>query len=274
MFLAHVNSVSPNTYSPLPQYQNKKVLVNDGGFKIISNVCPHQQSLISSKSGRGNRVCPYHGWSFNLSGDPIASGRTDHYCKNNNPLDSNSVYEWNGLLFNRPVEFDIDLSFTDMELVEQRIDKVKANYKNILDLFLDVDHIPIVHKGVYDKIGLSNITSVNWQYFKNSNIQIVPKEDKVGAAWITVYPNTMIEWQPGALFITVALDTSDSETDVLVYKYQDSCSSDAEWKLNEEVWETAWSQDKTQAELIVGFNQNNLEESKIHFRKWLEHGDH
>ena len=208
MFLAHRNSIKDQSYVLLPQFQNKKVLVNDGEYKLVSNVCPHQKSLISTKDGTGNRVCPYHSWSFNISGNPIASGRTAHYCKNNTPLTSDSVYEWNGLLFSAPVEFKFDVDFTEMFLVEQRIDRVTSRYENILDLFLDVDHIPGVHAGVYDAIGLSNITSVKWNFFENSNVQLVPKDDGVGAAWITVYPNTMIEWQPGALFITVATPVS------------------------------------------------------------------
>jgi phenylpropionate dioxygenase-like ring-hydroxylating dioxygenase large terminal subunit len=273
MFLAHKNSITLNSYTPLPQFQNKSVLINDGEFKTVSNVCPHQKSLISTSDGVGNRVCPYHSWSFNISGIPIASGRTGKYCKNENSLGTYPVYEWNGLLFSTPVNFDLDINFKDMQLVEKRIDKVHTRYENIIDLFLDVDHIPGVHTGVYDKIGISNIESVRWKYFNNGNVQYVYNEQgELGAAWVTVYPNTMIEWQPGALFITVALKKSLSETDVLVFKYRDAKSDDALWQLNEDIWETAWQQDKDQAEIITEFNQENLEESKIHFRNWLKYG--
>ena len=270
MFLAHLNSIIPNYYEPLTQFQNRMVLINDGTVKLVSNVCPHQKSLISTTSGTGNRTCPYHSWSFNLSGIPIASGRTAHYCKNETPLTTQPVYEWNGLLFSSPIDFDLNINFKNMQLVEKRIDTVHSRYENIIDLFLDVDHILGVHRGVYDKIGISNIDNIEWKYFKNSNVQYVYNGHKeIMAAWITVYPNTMIEWQPGALFITVVLPSTDQLSKVIVYKYKDNDSSNDLWKLNEEVWETAWSQDKQQAEIITEFNQDNLEESKMHFRCWL-----
>ena len=270
MFLAHKNSIVSNYYEPLPHFQNRTVLVNDGVVKLVSNVCPHQKSLISTTSGTGNRTCPYHSWSFDLSGIPIASGRTAHYCKNETPLTTQPVYEWNGLLFSSPIDFDVDINFKNMQLVEKRIDIVYSRYENIIDLFLDVDHIPGVHRGVYDKIGIFNIDNIKWKYFKNSNVQYVYNDHKeISAAWITVYPNTMIEWQPGALFITVVLPSTDGSSKVIVYKYKDDDSSNDLWKLNEEVWETAWSHDKKQAEIITEFNQDNLEESKMHFRCWL-----
>ena len=273
MFLAHTNSIISNFYEPLIQFQNKLVLVNDGGYKLVSNVCPHQKSLISTASGSGNRVCPYHSWSFDISGKPITSGRTARYCKNETPLVTLPVYEWNGLLFSSPIDFQLDIDFKNMQLVETRVDIVRSRYENIIDLFLDVDHIPGIHSGVYDKIGISNIDSVVWKFFKDSNVQYVYNDTgNIGAAWITLYPNTMIEWQPGALFVTVALPMNEDSSKVIVYKYRDSASLDEQWQINEDVWETAWSQDKQQAEIITEFNQDNLEEPKLHFRNWLNNG--
>jgi phenylpropionate dioxygenase-like ring-hydroxylating dioxygenase large terminal subunit len=155
MFLAHKSSISNSEYKVLDQYQKKKVLVNDSGiYKIVSNVCPHQQSLISFKDGNNVRVCPYHNWSFKLDGSPITSGRTEYYCKNTESLKTEPVYEWNGLLFDCPVDFDLDIDLSNMVLVESRLDIVKATPNNIMDIFLDVDHIQSVHAGVYDLINI------------------------------------------------------------------------------------------------------------------------
>lgn len=262
MFLAHKSSITPNSYQVLDQFFKEKVLVNSCGPRLVSNICPHQQSLISTKSGTGNRVCPYHNWSFTLEGHPITSGRTEAYCKNSKPLESNEVYEWNSLLFTTPIHFDITNKFDNMVLMENRIDVVKADYKTIMDLFLDVDHIQTVHAGVYDMIGITN-TDVKWNYYKNGSIQTVTQ----GAEWIALFPYTMIEWQQGSLFVTVALPAGAS-TKVHVFKYMDANNSTI-WKLNEHVWETAWAQDKNQAELITKFPQHNLEPQKIHYREFL-----
>ena len=269
MFIAHINDIYEGSYKPLDQYYKKRVLTkSSGNFSVVSNICPHQLSLISSKEGTGNRVCPYHGWSFDIKGVPISSGRTEHYCKNQTNLKTFDIFLFNGLLFDSEITCKelhwLDL--TSMKLKEQRVDRVRANSKTIMDVFLDVDHIECVHAGVYDRIGLSNIDRVQWHYYDWGSLQLVAKGEEYGAAWLALYPGTMIEWQPGAMFITEAVPISDSETDVHIFKYSDS---DLDWKLNESVWETAWAQDKEQAELVTGFTNNNLEESKKHFRQWL-----
>lgn len=264
MFLAHSLSIPVNSFHVLEQYNKKKILVNqEGHYNIVSNVCPHQKSLISLDHGSGNRVCPYHNWSFKLDGSAIASGRTDYYCKNKTALDLQKAFEWNSLLFDSPVDFKIQEKFDNMILKESRIDIVNADYKIIMDVFLDVDHIQSVHSGVYDLIGITD-TSVSWDYYKNGNVQTVGQ----GALWIAVYPFTMIEWQQGSMFITVA-QPDGIKSKVSVFKYMDTRYHD-NWDLNQEVWETAWKQDKNQAEIITEFAQSNLEPQKIHFREFLK----
>lgn len=269
MFLAHNNDIAPGCFKPLVQYNKKKALVNSNEqISLESNVCPHQLSLLSIKEGSGNRVCPFHSWTFDLDGKPVTSGRTGHYCKNLNNLARFDIFSMGGLLFDvnivcKELEW-LDLS--NMKLKEQRVDRVHADSKIIMDVFLDVDHIQSVHSGVYDLIGLPKIDQVQWHYYDWGSLQLVAKGDDYGAAWLAVYPGTMIEWQPGALFVTVAMPVNQKETDVHVFKYSDN---EEDWKLNESVWELAWAQDQMQAELITGFTNNNLEESKKHFRQWL-----
>jgi phenylpropionate dioxygenase-like ring-hydroxylating dioxygenase large terminal subunit len=270
MFLAHKTDVKYNEYKVIEQIESKFVLSNNGSINLISNICPHQGSLISSSNGTGKRTCPYHSWTFDISGNPLTSGRTSHYCKNEKPLEKKPVYEINGLLLSKNI--DLDLSdivipdFSKMSLKEYRVDKVNASFETIMDLFLDVDHIETVHKGVYNQIGLSNINKVIWKYFDQGSIQIVGNPSEPGAIWLSIYPYTMIEWQPGALFVTVSLPKGTT-TDVHVFKYSDD---EVLWPLNEKVWETAWLQDREQAEKIVTVSNNNLEESKIHFKTWMK----
>lgn len=265
MFLSHKNSIEPNHYKVLSQFHNREVLVNSEGFKLVSNVCPHQKSLISTNSDKGLRVCPYHSWSFDIDGLPITSGKTSYYCKNITPLSTRAVFEWKNLLFDCPVFFDIDINFENLILMEERIDHVEADFKIIMDIFLDVDHIQSVHSGVYDLIGIDN-TEVKWKYYENGSIQIVEQ----GALWISLYPYTMIEWQKGSLFVTVATPTTEpNHSTVSVFKYLDKNYLD-QWQINQHVWETAWKQDQYQAKIITEFTENNLEPQKKHFRKFLK----
>lgn len=264
MFLAHANFLKENQHVPVIQYNNEKVLTRTAaGYTLISNICPHQKSLITTKLTEGNRICPYHNWSFDVYGHPISSGRTKHYCENKNSLETTTVYNWNNLLFSTNVDFDYKLDTENLSLVEQRIDIVKSTSETIMDIFLDVDHIPTVHKGVYDSIGITDIDNIVWTYYNNGSIQTVPGN----AVWISIYPNTMIELQQGSLFITVAVDIDSKLSKVHVFKYKDK-NNDSNHTLNETVWETAWEQDKIQAELIVERNTTNLETQKQHFRNW------
>lgn len=288
MFLGLSSDLENNSYSPLDQFKKHKIIIKDStGHSIVSNICPHQRSIISKQDGNGARICPYHGWSFTLDGSPLGSGRSVA-CKNTEPLEKQTVYNCNNMLFSTEVsckELDF-VDFTKFKLVEKRIDRVYNCLENVMDIFLDVDHVALVHKGVYDKIGLPNISSVDWVFYNYGSLQLVKnnfkndkfketlkKEDldlKYGAAWLAIYPGTMIEWQPGAVFVTVCVKVSKEVTDVIIYKYRDYSYGDLNWDINNKVWEDAWSQDKEQVESIVGFNSNNLEDCKKHFRNFLK----
>lgn len=269
MFIGHINDIRENEYIPLKQFNNKKVIANSHTLQLISNICPHQKSLLSVERGIGARVCPYHGWSFDIKGNPLGSGLT--VCKNTKGLSKELVYEWNNLLFTKPISVpEADFINTKyMKLEETRVDYVKASANNIMDLFLDVDHIELVHAGVYDELGMPDIRKVDWHYYQWGTLQLVPGPNGYGAAWLAIYPNTMIEWQQGAMFITVADDVGNNTSNVIVYKYRDYTFTRELWETNSRIWETAWSQDKAQAELLTEFNQDNLEPSKQHFRDYL-----
>lgn len=266
MFLAHINSLKENEYSVLDQFNKERVLVNNNGYKIVSNICPHQKSLISSFPGKGNRTCPFHGWEFTINGQPVSSGKTEQYCENTKELKIFPTYEWSNLVFDTPINFKEKLDLTDLILMEKRIDIVNSSSKNIMDIFLDVDHIPLIHENVYEKIGFDIINDVEWSYYENGTIQHVQGK----AMWIAVYPYTMIEWQLGSLFVTVAMEKEKNKSNVVVFKYRNKNSSDYEWLYNNQTWETSWQQDKEQAERMLTTNFSNLEEQKLHYKNWLD----
>jgi hypothetical protein len=223
-------------------------------------------------------------------GDPVSSGATK-IC-NNFKLPVQEIFETNHLLFTEEIDLSSvsHVNLSHMQLVKERIDQVSSDYTSIVDVFLDVDHIPIVHKDVYTDIGIIDNAEVHWAYYNWGSIQFVERnstysnefsqtlldsdEEKLAAFWITIYPGTMIEWQPGALFITVCVPNNNF-TDVCVFKYRDSRYSETNWMINSSMWETAWQQDKSQATAIVKRSNYHphLEESKIHFRDWLEGKD-
>ena len=131
-----------------------------------------------------------------------------------------------------------------------------------------------------DRVGITNIDHLTWTTKDNGSIQLVPAQTSdhmidqdraydLGAVWMAVYPGTMIEWQPGALFVTVACP-HDRGSMVQVYKYRDDRYDQHSWDRNNKVWEQAWQQDRDLAQGIVTLPQSNLTGLKSHHRRWLE----
>jgi phenylpropionate dioxygenase-like ring-hydroxylating dioxygenase large terminal subunit len=266
MFLGHITDLQPGQAKSLEVLENKKILINENGtYKLGSNICPHQNSRIISGLKTELR-CQYHGWSWNIDGTPKDSGAST-MC-NEQRLHMKSAYEYNSLLFEKELDFSIlnGINFENLRLDKFRVDLVNADPKISMDIFLDVDHIPVVHNGVYDLLGIEGRANVKWEYADWGNVQTVSDEvGKVIARWIAVYPYTMIEWQAGALFVTQSFDT----TKMAVWKYKDITNTDENYRINSTMWENAFSQDKAQAEQMVRFPSANLEESKLHYRNWL-----
>ena len=167
---------------------------------------------------------------------------------------------------------EIDLSlldgvdFKNFKLDEFRVETLTADPKIVMDIFLDVDHIPIVHNGVYDLLGIEGEANVAWDYTDWGSVQTVTDNSgKVIARWIAVYPYTMIEWQAGYMFITQSID----DKKIAVWKYKNTLDTDEEYAKQSFMWETAFSQDKSQAEQMYRFPSAHLEEAKQHYRAWL-----
>jgi phenylpropionate dioxygenase-like ring-hydroxylating dioxygenase large terminal subunit len=271
MFLSLTSDLKPGEVRPLVQYQNKKFLANDSGFfKIGSNICPHQGSrIISGKTD--NIKCQYHAWSWDIEGNPTGAGTTQ-VC-NTKKLSMKDLFVSNKFIFDDNFDMPaLPISLDNFTLLEHRVDSVKvSDPKHIMNIFLDVDHIPMVHKNVYDTMGIIGDPDVKWEIFDRGSIQKVYRSDgdrTLAFMWIAIYPYTMIEWQQGSMFITDVIKQENGITDVAVYKYVDY--SYLKWKENESTWETAWSQDKSQAEQMAVMLLPMLEESKLHYLQWMD----
>ena len=290
MFLGHINDLTDGEWKVLPHLKQWALHRNSGKYSLISNVCPHQGSFLRNTKGKHSRLCPYHGWSFNNTGKPVGSGTTEYWCKNEKALETKDVFIWHGYIFSEDPDlpsYDF-LNTEHLTLANFRVDTVKANYKTIYNIFLDIDHLPVVHPKIYDQLQCNN---VEWSIREKSNIQLAPnnlkfnsaytdsmfiedREREYGAAWFAVYPYTTVEYFPGAWFNCVLNPISEQETAISVYQYRDTRYSENNWKLNIEIWEKAWEQDNEQAVLIdPTFKATLLEPAKIHYQDWVNNND-
>jgi len=248
MFLGLKQDFLHNHATPIDQLDcNWSVVRHHDQFYMLSNVCPHKHSRIAHCQ-TPELKCPYHGLAYTLQGQGIL---------NNYSLQQKSCYLLGSMVFDLPVHYEFPIETKHFVLMEHRRDCVNAAVETIMSVFLDIEHIPVAHDGVYDKIGITNVENIIMKYFDGGSIQLVPAQDQtfkieddrkfdLGACWMALDPGTMIEWQPGALFVTVAHDKG-----VEVYKYRDTRYSDNQWHINEMTWELAWSQDKQLSENIV-----------------------
>ena len=265
MFLGLKQDFAINWAAPIAQMDRLWCVANcNDHHYLVSNVCPHQHSKILFASST-SLICPYHGFEFDIAGQGI-----NNHCK----LERKDCYVVGNFIFDRPVHHAFPIDTGSFELVQYRRDQVNASVPIIMDVFLDIQHIPVAHAGVYDKVGITTIDAIEYKTFEGGSIQFVPCENnnhmihadqqwQLGACWMAIYPGTMIEWQPGALFVTVA-----TAFGVDVYKYRDHRYSQDSWILNNEVWETAWMQDRQLSERIVELGSNNLDTLKLHHREY------
>ena len=150
MLLGHKNDLENNSWKVLPHLKDWSLNNVDGKYKLYSNICPHQGSYFKGTEGKNTRLCPYHGWSFKNNGE------------------SKEVFEWNGYLFSEKHDLPtIDYIQSDhLVLEEMRVDRVHANYIDIVNIFLDMDHLPVVHPKIYDQLA---VEAVEWQILENSS---------------------------------------------------------------------------------------------------------
>jgi len=269
MFLGLKQDFLPDQATPIDLMDRQWSLVNEQDhFYLLSNVCPHQYSKILSEP-KFKLKCPYHGFEFDITGKGL---------NNNCELEHRVCYTSGNLVFDQPVDYCFPIDTSNFVLEQYRCDHVRASVAVIMDVFLDIDHIPVAHPGVYDEVGIADTSNINYKTFANGSIQLVPgqssehmiEDDKqlgIGACWMALYPGTMIEWQPGALFVTVA-QPLEHGSKVNVFKYRDNRYPMLSWNRNTVVWETAWAQDRSLSENIIKLGKNNLDPLKQHHRDW------
>jgi phenylpropionate dioxygenase-like ring-hydroxylating dioxygenase large terminal subunit len=293
MFLAHKNELQENDWMVLPQSNETKTLVNKGdGFELQHNLCLHQGTKLRTGRGSGTEVtCPYHAWSWDKDGAPIGSGNTGHSkgtikCENTQKIPFLKPSEWSGFLFESPIQLGIDVS-GDYRLEEYRKDDVNANFIPLMNHFLDIDHFSAPYADLYSQIDIPDVQNVEWRSWQGGSAQLVrgapgtnaewnqhlPKQTTFSAVWLALYPFTMIEWQPGALFVAVNQPIDDSKTTTHIFKYRDYNYNEETWKINNRVWEAVWQKDRETAQLLEPgwrFHTNNLDQEKTALKAFIE----
>jgi choline monooxygenase len=143
----------------------------DGTLRVFHNLCRHRGIVLSEEPSTRSRLrCPYHYWTFNLDGSLCGTPYWDR-TKQSGPdeptreqLGLLPVHHtvWAGMVFvhlggpaappdetlkplaERWAPYDL----ADLHLVEERTYQIEANWKLVVENFLDFYHLPFVHPQV------------------------------------------------------------------------------------------------------------------------------
>lgn len=142
------------------------VRVRSKQLRAFYNVCKHRAHELMSGSGTTRTlVCPYHAWTYDLSGALVGARQTDRmetFDKSQIRLDRIQVEEFCGFVYVNldPAARPLAEQAPDLaaEITERAPDiarlthakrlhyEVKTNWKNVIDNFLECYHCHVAHK--------------------------------------------------------------------------------------------------------------------------------
>ena len=150
----------------------------DGTLRAFYNVCKHRGHELLSGEGKRNRiVCPYHAWSYRLDGS-LQSARRSEYLKGFDvsaicldPVrvetfchlvfvcldpDTPPLGELSGDLADEIMAYVPDLA--DLKFAHRLTYNIQANWKAVVDNFLECYHCPVAHKDFCTLVDMDTYT--------------------------------------------------------------------------------------------------------------------
>lgn len=253
-------------YLALEAEDGARMIVNTKkGTRLLSNVCRHRQAIMLQGRGRVDRIeCALHRWSYDHEGTLLRAPRFDPApCRH---LETFPIHSWNHLIFEGS---DAELSIRDIpsnimseidlsRYVFDRVEHIpcKYNWKTFLEFYLEDYHVASFHPGLSNFVNSDDLT---WHFGKNYSIQSMAlqkqfKSDScssvyqtwqsavegyygknrpaVGAIWMYIYPNIMIEWYPMVLVVSTIFPLSPERSinQVEFYHPEEIVLFDRQWE--------------------------------------------
>lgn len=236
----------------------------DGEVAAMLNVCRHRGAEVATGCGSTALLtCPYHGWTYRLDGSLAARRRPEHFGELEPVgLVQLPVLEQHGFLWvsgtpgtqipSQPLQgAEVDLAGFDLakhRLFTSETFTRPINWKLVIDTFLEVYHVPVLHQktlgdlilgdySLFDAYGehgrmIVTRTSIDdidgqdrneWQFLPHSTI-----------VW-ALQPSTILIYQQDHAQLYQARPGShpgESIITVSVYVPQDTMFDDSHWQKN------------------------------------------
>jgi len=238
---------------------------HNGELQAFYNVCQHRGHELVTGSGHTKvLVCPYHAWSYNLSGELLSARNTDRVANFNKcefSLKSVRVEVFCGMVF---VNLDMEAtplvelvpeldreirkycpSVDDLMYVARDRYNVKCNWKVMIDNFLECYHCAPAHRDFVDLVDMKSYRStVKGIYsshisnavrsIENNAFQFEVGDVDFGYAGWYLWPNLTIWAYPGEANLSVLQMIPDGSGNTI--EYQDWFVRDG--KITEQLKET------------------------------------
>jgi len=258
----------------------------DGVLRAFLNVCRHRSASVEVKPCGSNKrafVCPYHGWSYDLTGrlvgitDGAAFGDID---KSKHGLRRLKLAEKYGLIWVVPTALEdgeeasldidpylgalqVDLSGWDMqgwELHSSEPVRPRMNWKLVIDTFLELYHFRYLHPGTVYPLFLDNIATYERidRHLRMAAAKrtLTELEGQPKEAWrildhaivlYQLFPNTVLTYTQDHCGVFTSFPVSPDESvmqfSVLVSPEEKAKKPESYWKANVDLFAIALSED-------------------------------
>ncbi|WP_160287590.1 aromatic ring-hydroxylating oxygenase subunit alpha [Pseudomonas knackmussii] len=249
--VAHRSEVAENNAYITREVIGESIIVvrgRDGVLRAFYNVCPHRGHQLLEGSGKARNViaCPYHAWTFKLDGELSHARNCDAvqgFDKGDFGLVSLRVEEYAGFIF---INMDAEAGsveerlpglearmrqacavIDDLHLAARFVTRTPANWKSIVDNYLECYHCAPAHPSFADSVDVSQYGHTlhgNWTLqhgvAKSSEQSFKLAESVADPAYsgFWAWPCSMFNVPPGGDFMTVIYEFPvDAETTLQHY---------------------------------------------------------
>jgi phenylpropionate dioxygenase-like ring-hydroxylating dioxygenase large terminal subunit len=258
----------------------------DGTLRAFLNVCRHRSASVEVKPCGSNKrafVCPYHGWSYDLTGrlvgitDGAAFGDVD---RSQYGLRRLKVAEKYGLVWVVPTALEqgedasldidsylgplqVDLSgwnMQDWELHSSEPIRPRMNWKLVIDTFLELYHFRYLHPGTVYPLFLDNIATYERMdrhlRMAAAKRTLTELEGQPKETWrildhaivlYQLFPNTVLTYTQDHCGVFTSFPVSPDESvmhfSVLVSPEEKAKKPESYWKANVDLFAIALSED-------------------------------
>jgi phenylpropionate dioxygenase-like ring-hydroxylating dioxygenase large terminal subunit len=225
----------------------------DGVIRAFQNMCRHRGMRIAADSGCVNAfVCPYHGWTYELDGRlrhiPHAEGFPG-LDKSHHGLAPLHVVERLGLVFISQApsapQFELagipELAGKDQKLYATSERVTAANWKIVLEGFLEGYHIRATHPESFFPYGFDNLnvvehigphSRVTFPFRRIEKLAAVPPSERRVTGFVTfvyhLFPNALVTVLSNHTNLLVLEPLGVDRTNVVAYSWTNRTVDDPE----------------------------------------------